>query len=46
MALLTLRKSEEQGDIMTDMIREIAIDNSSREILDGEIIFLVRAYNE
>ena len=28
------------------MIRELAIDNSWREILDGEVIFLVRAYNE
>lgn len=46
MALLTLRKSEEQSDMITEMIREMALENSSKSLFSSNIVFLVRTYNE
>lgn len=41
-----MRKIEDQADNVTDLIREMAIENSSKMMLTSEVVFLVRAYNE
>lgn len=44
--LLLLRKVEDNRDDITNVIREIAIENSKKEIINWEVVFLVRVYNE
>lgn len=44
--LVILRKTEENKSDMTQVIREIAIENAPKKRITGDIVFLVRAYNE
>ncbi len=44
--LLLLKKVEDNKDDTTKLIREIAIENSLREILSWKIWFVIPAYNE
>jgi len=44
--ILLLNKIEENRSDLTKMIREIAIENSSKKVISGDIVFLVRVYNE
>jgi len=39
-------KIEAQREEMTKLVREIAIQNGSKDTIEGEVVFLVRAYNE
>ena len=44
--LLLLRKTEENGEELTELIREIAIQNSPKKIIHGKEVFLIPSYNE
>lgn len=44
--LLLLRKTEENSEELTQLIREIAIQNSSKKIIDWKEVFLIPSYNE
>ena len=44
--LLLLSKHVDNKDSITDLVRELAIENSEKIILKGRFIILVRAYNE
>jgi len=44
--LLLLSKHVENKDSITELIREIAIDNSSKEIIKGKEVFVIPCYNE
>ncbi|MFA5917722.1 MAG: DUF2304 family protein [Candidatus Gracilibacteria bacterium] len=44
--LLLLKKVEDNRDDLTKFIREMAIQNSSKEKIHSEMLFLVRVYNE
>ena len=46
MSLLLLSKSEENKHSMTRFIREYAINTSQKRKIKGDIVFLVRVYNE
>ncbi|MDD3302935.1 MAG: DUF2304 family protein [Candidatus Gracilibacteria bacterium] len=45
-ALLLLRKTEDNRDDLTKFVRELAIDNSKKEEINGKVLFLIRVYNE
>lgn len=45
-ALLLLKKVEDNRDDLTKFIREIAIQNSPKEKIHWDVLFLVRVYNE
>lgn len=45
-ALLLLRKTEENISDLTQLVRELAIENSSKEIIEGKEVFLIPSYNE
>lgn len=44
--LLLLRKVESNREDITNLIREIAINNSEKKIIEWDILFLVRVFNE
>ncbi len=44
--LLLLSKHVENKDSITELIREIAIDNSSKKIIKGKEVFVIPCYNE
>ncbi|NDK08382.1 DUF2304 family protein [Candidatus Gracilibacteria bacterium] len=44
--LLLLKKIEDNKDDLTKFIREMAIYNGPKEKVHGEVLFLVRVYNE
>ncbi len=44
--LLLLKKIEDNRDDLTKFIREMAIQNSKKEKIHSDILFLVRVYNE
>ncbi len=44
--LLLLKKVEDNRDDLTKFIREIAIQNSTKEKIHWEVLFLVRVFNE
>jgi hypothetical protein len=44
--LLLLKKVEDNRDDLTKFIREMAIQNSTKEKIHSEMLFLVRVYNE
>lgn len=44
--LLLLSKIERNSEDFTKLVREIAIQNSEKKIIEWEIWFIVRAYNE
>lgn len=45
-SLLLLKKVEDNRDDITRLVREIAIENSSKKIFEWEVVFLVRVFNE
>jgi hypothetical protein len=45
-SLLLLRKTEENKSDLTKIVREIAIENSSKTLINGEYVFVIPAYNE
>ncbi|NUJ98134.1 DUF2304 family protein [Candidatus Gracilibacteria bacterium] len=45
-SLLLLRKTEENRSDLTKIVREIAIENSPKTLINGEYVFVVPAYNE
>jgi len=44
--LLLLSKHVENKDNITWLIRELAIENSNKKIIEGSEVFLIRVYNE
>jgi len=44
--LLLLLKHVENKESITNLIRELAIENSEKKIIDGDEVFLIPAYNE
>jgi hypothetical protein len=44
--LLLLRKTEGNWEELTELIREIAIENSSKKVIDWKEVFLIPSYNE
>lgn len=45
-SLLLLRKTEENSENMTSLIREMALQNSEKKIISWKEIILIRAFNE
>ncbi|MDD5769684.1 MAG: DUF2304 family protein [Candidatus Gracilibacteria bacterium] len=45
-SVLLLNKVEENKSDITKLVREIAITNSKKEIISGEICFVIAVYNE
>jgi hypothetical protein len=45
-SLLLLRKSVQNREDITSIVRELAIQNSNKKTIKGREVFLVRVYNE
>jgi hypothetical protein len=43
---LLLSKHVENKEALTSLIRELAIENSSKKIISGKEVFIIPSYNE
>jgi hypothetical protein len=41
-----LRKVEDNSEELTTLIREIAIQNSPKDVIKGKEVFIIPSYNE